>query len=394
MKTAAIIVAAGRGRRAGGDIPKQYRMLENAPVLQHTIAAFGTHPDVAFVAVIIHPDDRDLAEKLNTRFEGCEVVYVNGGAERGDSVQQGLNAIPDSYSHVLIHDGARPLVSPALISDVLAALSLHKSAAPALAVTDALWRANAGIVSGTENRDGLWRAQTPQGFDLSTIRRAYDAYPGGAADDVEVARAAGEEVKIVAGDEKNLKITHPDDFARALQLMQSQKTKSEERPMDIRCGNGFDVHRFGIREDGANDYVVLCGIKVPHDQGLLGHSDADVGMHALADAIYGAMAEGDIGRHFPPSDLQWKDAESHIFLTHAVKLAESRGFGVTNLDCTLICEHPKIGPHAEKMQTRLAEITGIDVGRISVKATTSERLGFTGRGEGIAALTSATLVKT
>jgi len=232
---------------------------------------------------------------------------------------------------------------------------------------------------GTTDRTGLWRAQTPQGFRFDAILAAHRAHPGGAADDVEVARVAGLDVAIVPGDERNLKITGPEDFERAERYLRDA--------MDIRTGNGFDVHAFG-----PGDRVVLCGIGIPHGQGLQGHSDADVGMHALTDAIYGALAEGDIGRHFPPTDPQWKGADSAVFLDHAVRLAAGRGYRVANGDVTLICERPKIGPHAVDMQTRLEEIMGLEPGRISVKATTSERLGFTGREEGIAAIATVTLV--
>jgi 2-C-methyl-D-erythritol 4-phosphate cytidylyltransferase/2-C-methyl-D-erythritol 2,4-cyclodiphosphate synthase len=279
---------------------------------------------------------------------------------------------------VLIHDVARPLVSRRLIADVLKALETHEGAAPALEVSDALWRGAGGEVTGTERRDGLYRAQTPQGFRFGAILAAHRAHGGGAADDVEVARAAGLAVAIVPGEERNLKITRAGDFARAEALL--------GETMDIRVGNGFDVHRFG-----PGDHVVLCGVKVPHDRALQGHSDADVGMHAVTDAIYGALAEGDIGRHFPPSDPQWKGADSRVFLAHAVTLAAERGFRITAVDLTLVCERPKIGPHAAGMIAKMAEITGLDPGRVSVKATTSEKLGFTGREEGIAAMATATL---
>jgi 2-C-methyl-D-erythritol 4-phosphate cytidylyltransferase/2-C-methyl-D-erythritol 2,4-cyclodiphosphate synthase len=247
-------------------------------------------------------------------------------------------------------------------------------------VTDALWRGAGGIVTGTEDRAGLFRAQTPQGFRFDAILAAHRAHRGEAADDVEVARAAGWPVAIVAGDEDNLKITLPGDFARAERILGAA--------LDIRTGNGFDVHRFG-----PGGSVWLCGVEIPHSHGLVGHSDADVGMHALTDAIYGALAEGDIGRHFPPSDPQWKGAASEIFLAHAAALARERGFAITHCDVTLICEAPKIGPHAGAMRAELARIIGIDAGRVSVKATTSEELGFTGRREGIAAMATATLVQ-
>jgi 2-C-methyl-D-erythritol 4-phosphate cytidylyltransferase/2-C-methyl-D-erythritol 2,4-cyclodiphosphate synthase len=247
-------------------------------------------------------------------------------------------------------------------------------------VTDALWTGADGLVSGTRDRAGFYRAQTPQGFHFDAILAAHRIHPGGAADDVEVARAAGLDVAIVEGEEDNLKLTFAPDFARAEKILKG-------RGMDIRLGNGFDVHAFC-----EGDHVWLCGVSVPHGKGLLGHSDADVGMHALTDAIYGALAMGDIGRHFPPTDSQWKGAQSHIFLRHAMGIVRDRGFQLNNCDVTLICERPKIGPHADAMRAALAEIMDVDVGRISVKATTSERLGFTGREEGIAALATATLV--
>ncbi|WP_342344598.1 bifunctional 2-C-methyl-D-erythritol 4-phosphate cytidylyltransferase/2-C-methyl-D-erythritol 2,4-cyclodiphosphate synthase [Vannielia litorea] len=373
---AALIVAAGRGTRAGGGIPKQYQSLGGMPLLSRTVAVFAAHEKVAAVVVVIGEGDGPLAEA--TLPEG--VARVTGGATRGASVAAGLAALPEGVSHVLIHDGARPLVSKALISQVIQALEESQGAAPALAVTDALWRAGDGAVTGIQPRDGLWRAQTPQGFALEAIRAAHAAFEGVAADDVEVALAAGLAVALVPGEERNIKVTHPGDFARAERIL-------KEDQMDMRVGNGFDVHRFG-----PGDHVVLCGVTVPHGRGLQGHSDADVGMHAVTDAIYGALAEGDIGRHFPPSDPQWKGAASEIFLKHAVELAGARGFRLGNVDLTLICERPKIGPHAGAMQAEMARIMGCDGGRVSVKATTSERLGFTGREEGIAAMATVVLV--
>jgi len=373
MSTAVIIVAAGRGTRAGGDVPKQWQMLAGRPVLAQTLAAFQGMQRV----LVIHPDDRPQAEALATDAE-----IVEGGATRDQSVRNALEALAGrGMTRVLIHDGARPLVSPMVIARVLAALDTAPAAAPALAVTDALWTGVQGRVSGTQDRSGLYRAQTPQGFHFDAILAAHRAHAGSAADDVEVARGAGLDVAIVEGEENNLKLTFPGDFARAEAILKG-------RSMDIRLGNGYDVHAFC-----EGDHVWLCGVKVPHGKGLLGHSDADVGMHALTDAIYGALAEGDIGRHFPPTDPQWKGAASHIFLRHAADLARSRGFQISNCDVTLICERPKIGPHAAAMQAALAEIMGIEVGRVSVKATTSERLGFTGREEGIASIATATLVK-
>ncbi|MEY3309242.1 MAG: hypothetical protein RLZZ413_3280 [Pseudomonadota bacterium] len=372
MTVAAIIVAAGRGTRAGGAVPKQWQLLAGQPVVAHSVAAFADLAEL--VILVVHPDDRTRAAPLGVR-------AVNGGATRDASVRNALEHLAGTgVTRVLIHDGARPLVSRALIARLIGALDQSVAAAPALPVTDALWRGTDLHVTGTQDRTGLWRAQTPQAFHFDAILAAHRAHPGGAADDVEVARAAGLDVTIVEGDEDNLKLTFAADFARAERILKG-------RSMDIRVGNGFDVHAFG-----PGDHVWLCGVKVPHGKGLVGHSDADVGMHALTDAIYGALAEGDIGQHFPPSDPQWKGAESHIFLRHAAGRAAARGFVLSHADVTLICERPKIGPHAAAMRQALAEILGIAPDRVSVKATTSERLGFTGREEGIAALATATLV--
>ena len=372
METAAIIVAAGRGTRAGGGVPKQWRPLAGARVIDHTVAAFRAG-GIGRIVVVVSPED-------HPELDG--VTLVPGGATRQDSVRAGLAALAEiPPDRVLIHDGARPLVSAALIARVIAALDSSPGAAPAIAVTDALWTGADGRVTGTRDRAGLFRAQTPQGFRFADILAAHEAAAPGALDDVAVARAAGLDVAIVEGDETNMKITGPEDFARAENLMGA-------RMRDIRMGNGYDVHAF---TDG--DHVVLCGVRIPHDRALLGHSDADVGMHAVTDALYGAMAEGDIGRHFPPSDPQWKGAASHIFLEHACALARSKGFEIGNIDLTLVCERPKVGPHAADMTTEMARIMGLDVSRISVKATTSERLGFTGREEGIAAIATAVLVK-
>lgn len=364
----ALIVAAGRGTRAGGSVPKQYRDLGGQPVLARSVAAFEGF--VEAVVVVIHPDDKNIAQAVVP-----DVKIIEGGATRAASVQAGLDAV--STELVLIHDAARPGVSGAVIGRVLAALEHADGAAPALPVVDALWRGGADV-EGIVAREGLWRAQTPQGFRTEVIRAAHALVAADAADDVAVARAAGVAVTIVEGDEANLKITRPEDFARA----------AGGFGMDIRVGNGFDVHRFG---DG--NHVILCGVTVPHGRGLQGHSDADVGLHTITDAIYGALAEGDIGTHFPPSDPQWKGADSTVFLAHAAEMARSQGFAIGNVDATLICERPKIGPHAHAMRARVAEIMGLEVGRVSVKATTSERLGFTGREEGIACQATVTLVR-
>lgn len=345
----------------------------------HTLRAFDSHQGIDRLVLVLHPDDVDT--DLWPSEPPADVVA--GGATRAVSVRAGLEAVEGQATHVLIHDVARPLVSHAVIDRVLAALVDAPAAAPALTVTDALWTGADGFVTGTRDRSGLFRAQTPQGFETVAILAAHRAYRGDPADDVEVAMAADLPVRIVPGEANNLKITGPDDFARAEKLM---KARMPDTP-DIRVGNGFDVHRFG-----PGDGVVLCGVRVPHTRGLQGHSDADVGLHTLTDAIYGALAMGDIGRHFPPSDPRWKGADSAIFLEHAVTLSTDMGFCISNMDLTLICESPKIGPHARSMTSRVADITGVAEDRISIKATTSERLGFTGREEGIAALATVTLV--
>ncbi|MFN4172452.1 MAG: bifunctional 2-C-methyl-D-erythritol 4-phosphate cytidylyltransferase/2-C-methyl-D-erythritol 2,4-cyclodiphosphate synthase [Pseudorhodobacter sp.] len=376
MTLAAILVAAGRGIRAGGEKPKQWQRLAGGCAVGHALQAFRDHGGVARLVVVIHPDDR-----AKTLGWPADVQIVEGGETRAKSVRNALEAIEKTdVTRVLIHDAARPCLSVPLIGRIVRALEDAPAVAPALAVTDALWRGAAGVVTGVQPRDGLFRAQTPQGFHFDAILAAHRAHPGEAADDVEVARAAGLDVVIVEGEEENLKLTWPGDFARAERILKG-------RSMDVRLGNGFDVHAFC-----EGDHVWLCGVRIAHARGLLGHSDADVGMHALTDAIYGALAMGDIGRHFPPSDPQWKGAPSDIFLRHAADLMRAHGFRLGNCDVTLICEAPRIGPHAGAMQARLAEILQVDAARVSVKATTSERLGFTGREEGIAALATATLI--
>ncbi|MBL4812121.1 MAG: bifunctional 2-C-methyl-D-erythritol 4-phosphate cytidylyltransferase/2-C-methyl-D-erythritol 2,4-cyclodiphosphate synthase [Rhodobacteraceae bacterium] len=378
MDVAIIIVAAGRGSRADGELAKQWRDLAGMRVLDRTVARFASFGQLC---IILHPDDMDLGADYAQ--QGHRLVA--GGASRCASVLAGLEALSETPPDlVLIHDGARATVPESVITGVLNALQTAQGAAPALPVTDALWRGDQRV-TGMQDRAGLWRAQTPQGFDYAAILSAFRKHDLDASDDVEVARAAGIDVVITQGHEDNIKITYPDDFDRARQIIGAQQKGSD---MDIRCGNGFDVHRFGT-----GDHVMLCGIRLEHGRGLQGHSDADVGMHALTDAIYGALVEGDIGRHFPPSDPQWKGAASEIFLAHAAALVREKGFVMTHADVTLICEQPKIGPHAQAMQAELCRITGVELGRISVKATTSERLGFTGREEGIAAMATATLVK-
>ena len=377
MTTAAIIVAAGRGQRAGGDVPKQWQHIAGRELIGHTVNAFVSTPEIDVIVVVLNSQDMHH----RTRFEAAGHKVVSGGNTRSASVRNGLTMLENTDTKkVLIHDAARPCVGCGLISQVINALDHCTAAAPALMVTDALWTGADGHVTGTQDRAGLYRAQTPQGFDYRLLVKAYDRFEGAAADDVEVARAAGMDVRIVPGDEDNLKVTLPGDFARAERILGNR--------MDIRSGNGFDVHRFG-----PGDHVTLCGVKLAFDRGLRGHSDADVGMHAVTDALYGALARGDIGQHFPPDDPRWKGADSRIFLSHAAGLSREMGFEISNVDCTLICEMPKIGPHAEAMRKVMAQIMGLDMSRVSIKATTSEKLGFTGRGEGIAAMASATLVR-
>lgn len=380
MQFALLITAAGRGNRAGGGLAKQWRALAGARVIDHAFAPFADTPGLGPVCIALAPEDAAMAEAFRAR----GWLVVAGGQSRSASVRAGLEALaPLGPTHVLIHDAARPCATPALIGQILEALQSAPGAAPALPLTDALWQGGE-VVEAIRPRAGLWRAQTPQGFDFAAILAAHHASDGAsdgaAADDVEVALAAGMRIAIVPGEDDNLKITHPGDFARAERILGGR--------MQVRTGTGYDVHRFC-----AGDHVWLCGVRLAHGAGLEGHSDADVGMHALTDALYGALAEGDIGRHFPPTDPQWKGAASHIFLAHAAKLVREGGWRLSNADVTLICEAPKIGPHAAAMQDRLAEIAQVGPGRVSVKATTSERLGFTGRGEGIAALATATLMK-
>jgi 2-C-methyl-D-erythritol 4-phosphate cytidylyltransferase/2-C-methyl-D-erythritol 2,4-cyclodiphosphate synthase len=379
--THALIVAAGRGTRmAAAEVPKQYRPLAGRAVLAHAIGAFVRHPGIAGVRVVIHPDDRALYDAATVGFDLPQPVA--GGATRQESVRNGLAALAesaDSASRVLIHDGARPLISAAVIDRVIAALDGATGAIAALPVVDTLKQERDGCAGVTVPRDRLWRAQTPQGFDLMAIRAAHDAVAGLAlTDDAAVAEAAGLDVRLVAGEEDNLKITTEDDLQRAARLLAGL--------LETRTGGGFDVHRFA-----PGDHVRLCGVDMPHNRALLGHSDADAGLHALTDALLGALGDGDIGSHFPPSDPAWRDADSGRFLQYAGGLVAQRGGRIVNLDVTLICERPKIGPHRDAMRARIASLLDIDIGRVSVKATTTEGLGFTGRREGIAAQATATV---
>lgn len=382
METAAVIVAAGRGRRLGGETPKQFLALGGAAVLRRSAEALSAGGGVDAIQVVVHPDDRDACDDALAGFTAAAVLPpVTGGETRADSVRAGLEALaPADPARVLIHDAARPFASAALVRAVLDALDAAPAAVPVLPVVDALWQGRDGMAIAPAPRAGLWRAQTPQGFRFAEILAAHRAHRGEAADDAEVARAAGLTVRLVPGEEANFKITTAADLERARAMA--------GETMDIRTGNGFDVHAFGPGTE-----VTLCGVALPFDRGLVGHSDADVGLHALTDAVFGALGEGDIGSWFPPSDPAWRGVVSEIFLRRAAARAAERGFQVTHLDCTLICEAPKIGPHAAAMRAAVAAIAGVDLERVSVKATTTERLGFAGRGEGIAALATATLVR-
>lgn len=374
--TAAIIVAAGKGIRAGGGLPKQYRLLGGQSVLRRTVQAFTRHCAIDEVIVVIAAGDTSRArETLN----GLDVSFVTGGETRTLSVRAGLAAVSANADAVLIHDGARAFVSASVISAVIDALSASDGALPALPVADALWSASNNQTGAPVSRDGLYRAQTPQGFRLAAIRKAYEDLDPDAelADDVAVARAAGIEVQLVPGDEENFKLTLPEDFDRAERLLNAG---------DCVTGNGFDVHRLEPA-----DHMMLCGVRIEHGLGLAGHSDADAGLHAITDALLGAIAAGDIGQHFPPTDPRWKGASSDQFLKHAVSLAHSAGAKLVHADLTVICERPKIGPHREVMRSRLAELLGLPIDRVSVKATTTEGLGFTGRREGLAAQATVTV---
>ena len=378
VATAALIVAAGRGYRLGGALPKQYLPLAGSPVLRHSLETFIRHPAIDAVRVVIHRDDLELYEQAA---RGLDLLPpVEGGATRQDSVRLGLESLGEvKPARVLIHDAARPFADAGLIQRMVDALAATPGAIPALPVADTIKRGVEGLIVETVDRHALWRAQTPQAFRYTEILAAHRAAAGrDLTDDAAVAEAAGLAVGLVQGAEENFKVTTEADLSRAERLLAPAA--------DIRCGNGYDVHRFG-----PGNQVMLCGIAVPHDQGLEGHSDADVGLHALTDAILGAIGAGDIGQHFPPSDPRWRGADSSRFLAHAASLLGERGGRLLSLDVTLICERPKVGPYRAAMVARIAEILGLEPSRVSVKATTTEGLGFTGRREGIAAQATATV---
>ncbi len=372
-RTAALIVAAGQGLRAGGDVPKQFALLAGKPMLAHSHAALAAHPAIDAVLVVI-------GEGQGAALEAAlgPVRFVIGGATRRESVRNGLEAL-DGFDRVLIHDAARPFLSPAVIDALSRALDDHDGALPALPVADTLARGSDRL-GETVSRDGLLRVQTPQAFRHATILEAHRAWPEDreATDDAQMVRALGHDVAIVAGDPMLEKITHPADFAAA--------EARHAATLRVRTAQGFDVHRFAEGEE-----LWLGGIRIPHSKGLSGHSDADVALHAITDALLGTIGAGDIGMHFPPSDPRWRGAASARFLEHAADLVRVEGGVIDFIDLTIICEAPKIGPHRETMRASIAALLRLPPGRISVKATTTERLGFTGRSEGIAAQAIATV---
>ena len=375
----ALVVAAGRGTRFGGELPKQYLTLGGGSVLGHAAGAFSRHPLVAGVLVVIRPEDDLIYRRAVSGF--ALLPPVAGGQERQDSVRLGLEAlVPHHPDRVLIHDGARPFLDAELIERVIAALDRAPAAIPALPLGDTIKRVVDGHIRETIDRSQLWRAQTPQGFHFAPILAAHRAAAGRVlTDDAAVAETAGITPLIVPGNEENLKVTTAQDLAAAERLIAA-------RHGDIRVGQGFDVHPFG-----PGDHVLACGVAIPHSVGLVGHSDADVGLHALTDAVLGAIGAGDIGMHFPPSDPRWRGAASDQFLRYAAELVRTKGGTIAAVDVTIICERPKIAPHRAAMIERVAEILDIAADRVSVKATTTEQLGFTGRGEGVAAQAVATI---
>lgn len=374
MNIHAIIVAAGRGERAGGEVPKQYRRVGGKAVVAHAWDALASHPAVDAVHVVIGAgQEAQLAEALGDR---PALPPVAGGATRRESVASGLHAAAGADA-VLIHDAARPFLPHAVVDRLVAALETADGAVPVLPVVDTLARGDQGL-GDTVARDRLWRVQTPQAFRRAVVMAAHERWDAAreATDDAQMVRAAGFEVAMVEGDARLEKLTTAADFANA----------EAGVPMSVRTGTGFDVHRLAAGEE-----LWLGGIRLEHDMGLAGHSDADVALHALTDAILGAIAEGDIGAHFPPSDPQWRGAPSFRFLEHAASLVEARGGRIEHVDLTIICEAPRIGPHREAMRARIGALLKLSPQRVSVKATTTERLGFAGRGEGIAAQAVATV---
>ena len=391
MSVSVVIAAGGRGTRAlgrNGLIPKQYSAIGGRPVLAWTVAALAAHPRVGQVVVAIHPADEGLYQKALGDCGGRLRPPVIGGELRQDSVRAGLEALAsDPADHVLIHDAARPFVSPDLIDRVVAALERHAAVVPGLPVTDTLKVVTEGRLAGTVDRQSLMRVQTPQGFGFDAILAAHRAAAAAGkrdfTDDAGLAEWFGLEVSMVEGSETNKKLTSAEDLRAADEFLRLQQGQTAAT---VRIGSGYDVHAFG-----PGDAVILCGVRIPHAKALTGHSDADVGLHALTDAILGTLAEGDIGVHFPPSDVRWRGASSDIFLKHAAERLKARGGEIVHADLTFICESPRIGPHRDAMRANIVAILALDASQVSVKATTNEGLGFIGRGEGIAAMATVTV---
>jgi 2-C-methyl-D-erythritol 4-phosphate cytidylyltransferase/2-C-methyl-D-erythritol 2,4-cyclodiphosphate synthase len=383
MRIASIIVAAGSGARAGEGPAKQWRLLAGRPVLRWSASAL-LEAGVSPLIVVTPAGDEARAAECLAGLEGWKITV--GGATRAASVQAGLAALAEveADAAVLVHDAARPFVAAHHLTGLISTLEDHEGAIPALPVADTLKRrAPDGLQ--TVARDGLWRAQTPQAFRLGALRAAYAAWPADAGeptDDAAVIERAGGRVALAPGDPMLMKLTYPEDFTMA-EALASQAAPA----MATRIGQGFDAHRFG-----PGDAIILCGVRIAHDQGLVGHSDADAGLHALTDALLGAVGEGDIGDHFPPTDPKWKGVDSTVFLRHAAALVAAKGGRIANVDVTLICERPKIKPHREAMRARLADLLDLPLDRVSVKATTTEEMGFTGRREGLAAQAVASVL--
>ncbi|MDE1972043.1 MAG: bifunctional 2-C-methyl-D-erythritol 4-phosphate cytidylyltransferase/2-C-methyl-D-erythritol 2,4-cyclodiphosphate synthase [Hyphomicrobiales bacterium] len=383
-RVAAVVVAAGRGHRAGGDMPKQYRQIAGEPVIRPTLSAFLGHPQIAAVQAVIHRDD---AEAFQAATAGLKDLLPPawGGATRQASVHAGLEALRAAAPDVvLIHDAARPFLSATLITRAIEAAREHGAAVPAIVIADTVKQIDEHeLITATLDRNRLRTVQTPQAFAYELIvgahRRAPAAGRDDFTDDAALAEWAGHRVRVFAGEPGNVKLTTSDDFVRAEMLRMAALA-------DVRTGSGFDVHAF---TDG--DHVMLGGVRIPHTHGVTGHSDADVALHALVDAILGALAEGDIGQHFPPSDPQWRGAASEKFLAFACERVHARGGMIAHLDVTIVCEGPRVSPHRDAIRARIAAIAGIPVGRIGIKATTSEKMGFTGRGEGLVAMATATV---
>ena len=378
-KIKAIIVSAGNGKRVGGDLPKQYLKIDGIPILAKTIQRFHEVDIIDEVIVVISQKHQKYFDKFILPIIQKEVVIILGGKTRRESVYEGLKHT-DLEDLVLIHDGARPFITYELIIKIINGVKHFGAAAPGMKVTDSIWEKNNKVISGVQNRDNFLKAQTPQGFFTKDIIKNYEKVKKEPSDDVELAVNNGLRVRIVEGDEKNIKITTMNDIENI--------NSTSKSFLKIRTGIGYDVHAFE-----AGNELILCGLKIPFNKSLKGHSDADVVMHAITDAIYGAIAEGDIGTWFPPNDIKWKNSNSEVFLKHANSLLTKKGYVISNLDCTIICEEPKIQPYTQKMRINMENILQITKDRISIKATTTEKLGFTGRKEGIAAQAIITVQK-